>query len=245
MFKIKVTKHFKASYFLCCRKHNLWSSDLWALKFSYQAQAGDWPVTPQLLHHVFHLLAVLVWWQLSVALGSKLGCVHLSKLLQGERPAMESRAKANCSSGWIDLWELTQANESSMRQENFQFTFDLAILISKELRLFHNRQNYPFKSFKKIKPFDLDTSSLALKRIRLTETHHDVAHRSMLIFSISGDDDVDGLYNTLESLVKVFRLKLQLQQGTVHFVHHQDWLDALSNGLTEHGLSLYTNTWQG
>lgn len=67
----------------------------------------------------------------------------------------------------------------------------------------------------------------------------------MFIFSISGDDDIDWLNNTLESLVKVFSFKLQLQQGTVHLVHHQDWLDTLTNGLTEHCLSLYTNTWQG
>lgn len=75
-----------------------------------------------------------------------------------------------------------------------------------------------------------------------TATYHEVSHGSILIFSISGDDDIDSLNNTLESLVKVFRVKLQLQQGTVHLVHHQDWFDAFTNGLTEHCLSLYTNT---
>ena len=47
-------------------------------------------VSPQLLHHVLHLLAVLRWWDLSllVALGCKLGHVHLSKLLEGEGPTM-------------------------------------------------------------------------------------------------------------------------------------------------------------
>lgn len=65
----------------------------------------------------------------------------------------------------------------------------------------------------------------------------------MLILSVGGDDDVDCLNDTLESLVQIFWLKLQLQQGTVHLVHHQDWLDALANGLTEHSLGLHTHTW--
>lgn len=77
-----------------------------------------------------------------------------------------------------------------------------------------------------------------------TATHHEVTHGSIFSLSIGGDDDVDGLHNTLEGLVQVFRLELQLQQGTVHLVHHQDWLDTLTDGLTEHSLSLHTNTWR-
>lgn len=88
-----------------------------------------------------------------------------------------------------------------------------------------------------------EASMLHLHKIQ-TATHHEVTHRSIFIFSIGGDDDIDGLDNTLESLEKVFRFKLQLQQGTVHLVHHQDWLDTFTNGLTEHCLSLHTNTWQ-
>lgn len=61
------------------------------------------PITPQLLHHVFHLLAALNGCHLGVALGSKLGCIHLSKLLEGESPAMEAGAKANGAEDWINL----------------------------------------------------------------------------------------------------------------------------------------------
>lgn len=50
---------------------------------------------------------------------------------------------------------------------------------------------------------------LHLEKIQ-TATHHEVTHRSSFVSSIGGDDDVDWLNNTLESLVKVFRFKLQL-----------------------------------
>lgn len=73
----------------------------------------DSPVTPQLLHHVFHLLTVLSWCQLGIALGSKFSCIHLSKLLQGESPAMEARAKANGTNDWINLRELTKTHLSN------------------------------------------------------------------------------------------------------------------------------------
>ena len=63
----------------------------------------DSPITPQLLHHVFNLLAVLLCIHLGVALGSKLGCIHFSKLLQSESPAMEPRAKAHSANHWGDL----------------------------------------------------------------------------------------------------------------------------------------------
>lgn len=65
----------------------------------------DAPVTPQLLHHVLHLLAALCWSHLAVALGGKLGGVHLSKLLQGERPTVKARTEADRSDDRINLDE--------------------------------------------------------------------------------------------------------------------------------------------
>ena len=78
--------------------------------------------------------------------------------------------------------------------------------------------------------------------LKLLKTHEDEAHGSTVVFSVGGDDDVDGLNDTLEGLVQPLGLQLQLQQSAVHLVHHQHWLDALSNGLTQHRLSLHTDT---
>ena len=46
----------------------------------------------------------------------------------------------------------------------------------------------------------------------------------------------------LEGLVEFFLLKLQLKKSTVHLVHEQHRLDALSNGLAKDSLSLHTHT---
>lgn len=53
------------------------------------------PVSPQLLHHVLDFLGPLGWAELGISLGSKLCHVHLSKLLEGEGPAVQARAKAH------------------------------------------------------------------------------------------------------------------------------------------------------
>jgi hypothetical protein len=46
----------------------------------------------------------------------------------------------------------------------------------------------------------------------------------------------------LEGLVKILLLKLELEQGTIHLVHQDNGLDTLSNGLTQNGLGLDTDT---
>lgn len=69
----------------------------------------------------------------------------------------------------------------------------------------------------------------------------DNSHRTIVI-SIGSDDDVDVLNNPLESLVQVFLIQLQLQEGAVHFVHEKNGLDSLGDGLTQHGLGLHTDT---
>lgn len=61
------------------------------------------PITPEFLHHIFNFLGMLAWCQLATALGSKLGCIHLSKLLQGEGPTMKSRAEANRTNDGVNL----------------------------------------------------------------------------------------------------------------------------------------------
>lgn len=74
--------------------------------------------------------------------------------------------------------------------------------------------------------------------------YHDVSHGATLSFPIGGNDDIHILHNTLESLVQLFWLQLQLQQCSVHLIHHQDRLDPLSNGLSQHSFCLYTHTWK-
>lgn len=64
------------------------------------------------------------------------------------------------------------------------------------------------------------------------------------VIGVGGNDDVDILNNTLEGLVQLLRLQLQLQQGTVHLVHEQDRLDALGDGLTQYSLGLHAHTCQ-
>lgn len=74
--------------------------------------------------------------------------------------------------------------------------------------------------------------------------HHYVPHWSTLILSVGGDDNVDVLHNTLKCLEKLIWLQLQLKQGAVHLVHHQNRLDAFGDGLPQYSLSLHTHTCQ-
>merc|ERR1712110_313926 len=62
------------------------------------------------------------------------------------------------------------------------------------------------------------------------------------IVLIGGDDDVHRLDGTLEGLVSILSLELQLKKSTIHLVDHQDGLDALTKGLAEHGLGLDAHT---
>lgn len=70
-----------------------------AVRLSYSCL----PVSPQFLHHVLHFLTPLCWSQLSISLSSELGHIHLSKLLQGEGPAMEAGAKPDCANDRVNL----------------------------------------------------------------------------------------------------------------------------------------------
>ena len=75
----------------------------------------------------------------------------------------------------------------------------------------------------------------ALRRVDL-----DVAHRSALV-AVGGDDDVDALDNALKGLEEILLLELELEESAVHLVHEEDGLDALGNGLTQHGLRLHAH----
>ena len=65
-----------------------------------------------------------------------------------------------------------------------------------------------------------------------------------IVISISTNDYIDTLHNTLESLVKIFHFQLQFKKCTVHFVHEKNRLDALRDGLSQYSFSLDTNTYQ-
>lgn len=77
------------------------------------------------------------------------------------------------------------------------------------------------------------------------ELYHDVPHGSPLVLAIGGDNDIDIFHNTLEGLEELIWLQLQLQQGPVHLVHHENWFDALGDGLPENSLSLHAHTCHG
>ena len=62
------------------------------------------------------------------------------------------------------------------------------------------------------------------------------------IVSIGGNDDVNVFDNTLEGLVKIFWFKLELEKGTVHLVHENNWTNSFGDGLTQYSLSLDADT---
>lgn len=89
---------------LNCQFHRCeyqWSCQL--LRFLFARVSSCLPVSPQFLHHVLHLLTPLCWSHLSVAFSSKLGHVHLGKLLQGKRPAVKTRPKPDGADDGINL----------------------------------------------------------------------------------------------------------------------------------------------
>merc|ERR1719400_1013543 len=49
-------------------------------------------------------------------------------------------------------------------------------------------------------------------------------------------------YNSLEGLIQLLLLELQLKESTVHLVHEEDGADTLGNGLPEHSLGLNADT---
>jgi len=59
---------------------------------------------------------------------------------------------------------------------------------------------------------------------------------------VGSDDDVDGLDGTGEGLVQILLGDLELEQSTVNLVDAKNGLDALGQGLTQHSLSLDTDT---
>lgn len=65
------------------------------------------------------------------------------------------------------------------------------------------------------------------------------------LVEIGSDDDVDGLNDTREVLVQIFFLQLQLQKSTIDLVDDDDRLDTLSKSLSENGLGLDADTFNG
>ncbi|KAF4527646.1 hypothetical protein B566_EDAN010870, partial [Ephemera danica] len=118
----------------------------------------------------------------------ELFCVHLSKLLQGEGPAVESRAETNATLAGVDL-----------------------------------------------------IGEIVHQCLHGDCTYTDFSHGARVI-TVGGNDDVDVFNNTLEGLEKFLLFQLQLQESTIHLVHEQHRLDTLSDGLTQHSLSLHAHT---
>jgi hypothetical protein len=58
----------------------------------------------------------------------------------------------------------------------------------------------------------------------------------------SGNNNVHGLDRSGESLVGFFGSKFEFEQNAIHLVDHEDGTNSLSEGLSEHGLGLDTNT---
>ena len=65
---------------------------------------------------------------------------------------------------------------------------------------------------------------------------------SHIISFVGGDDNVGVLNNSLELLVHVLTLNLELEDTSVNLVNEEDWLDLLSECLSEDGLGLDADT---
>ena len=69
-----------------------------------------------------------------------------------------------------------------------------------------------------------------------------LTHGSIIV-SVGSNDNIDVFNDTLESQKQILLLQLQFQKGTVHFVHQENRLDPLGDGLTEDSLSLDAHTY--
>jgi hypothetical protein len=65
------------------------------------------------------------------------------------------------------------------------------------------------------------------------------------LVDVGGDDDVDGLNSSGESLIKILLSDLQLKESTIDLVDNNNGLDTLTKSLTKNGLSLDTDTLNG
>jgi hypothetical protein len=70
----------------------------------------------------------------------------------------------------------------------------------------------------------------------------DLVGLSHVLELVGGDDNVGVLDNSLEVLIHGLTIDLQLEDTSVDLVDHHDWLDLLSEGLTENSLSLHADT---
>jgi len=66
--------------------------------------------------------------------------------------------------------------------------------------------------------------------------------RVLISTTVSSDNNVDILNDSLELLVELLWAELEGQKRQVHLVHEKNWLNSLRNGLSEHGLGLHANT---
>lgn len=65
------------------------------------------------------------------------------------------------------------------------------------------------------------------------------------LVEVGGDDDVDGLDDTGEVLVKIFLGELELEKSAIDLVDDDNGLDTLTKSLTEDSLGLDAHTLNG
>lgn len=65
------------------------------------------------------------------------------------------------------------------------------------------------------------------------------------LVKVGRDDDVDGLDDTREVLVKIFLGELELEESTIDLVDDNNGLNALTKSLTKDGLGLDAHTLNG
>mmetsp|Transcript_41369 Transcript_41369/g.70823 ORF Transcript_41369/g.70823 Transcript_41369/m.70823 type:complete len:736 (+) Transcript_41369:345-2552(+) len=70
-------------------------------------------------------------------------------------------------------------------------------------------------------------------------------HITECLIVVHGNNHVNGLNGTAESLVELLSRELQLKKGTIDFVNHQTGPHTLGNSLTKHSLSLNAHSING
>jgi hypothetical protein len=65
------------------------------------------------------------------------------------------------------------------------------------------------------------------------------------LVEVGGNYDVDGLNDTGEILVQILLGELELEECAIDFVDNDNWLDTLTESLSEHSLGLHAHTLDG
>lgn len=66
-----------------------------------------------------------------------------------------------------------------------------------------------------------------------------------ILLLVGGKDNVGHIDNSDETLIHLFTVLFQFQDGSVDLVNHKNWFDLFTASLSEHGFGLYANTFNG